>query len=122
MELCSAAFNYNFVTQFDFANPHDIAAFEAKFVEVYPAARANPADLRNFKKAGDKILFWQGASDNPISINDTIRFYAQLADLEGGFRKTQTFARFFVAPGVLHCGGGPGPQDVPVQALDALTK
>jgi hypothetical protein len=23
---------------------------------------------------------------------------------------------------VLHCGGGPGPQDVPVQALDALTK
>jgi Tannase and feruloyl esterase len=114
--------NYNFVTQFDFANPRDIAAFEAKFVEVYPAARANPADLRNFKQAGDKILFWQGASDNAISINDTIRFYTQLADLEGGFRTTQTFARFFVAPGVLHCGGGPGPQDVPVQALDALTK
>jgi hypothetical protein len=113
--------DYNFVTQFNFAKPGDIAAYEAKVNEVYPAARANPADLRSFKRAGDKILFWHGASDNAISLNDTIRYYRELAELNGGFRRTQDFARFFVAPGVLHCGGGPGPQDVPLQALNALT-
>jgi feruloyl esterase len=114
--------DYNFVTQFDFSNPRDIAAYEAKVNEVYPAARANPADLGNFKKAGDKILFWHGASDNAIAVRDTIRYYTQLADLNGGFRETEEFARLFIAPGVLHCGGGPGPQDVPAQALDALTR
>jgi feruloyl esterase len=114
--------NYNFVSQFDFNSQSDIAAYEAKVNEVYPAARANPADLGGFKAAGDKILFWHGASDNAISVNDTLRYYNSLAELNGGFRRTQDFARLFLAPGVLHCGLGPGPQDVPVQALDALTR
>jgi Tannase and feruloyl esterase len=113
--------NYNFVTQFNFSNPRDIVAFETKVNAVYPAARSNPAALLGFEKAGGKIVFWQGAADNAISVNDTIRYYTQLAVLDGGFSRAQDFARFFVAPGVFHCGGGPGPQDVPVQALTALT-
>ena len=28
---------------------------------------------------------------------------------EGGLETTQSFFRLFLAPGVLHCGGGPGP-------------
>jgi hypothetical protein len=36
----------------------------------------------------------------------------------GGPQKTSTFARLFMAPGVGHCAGGPGPQ--PRQPFDAL--
>ena len=36
----------------------------------------------------------------------------------GGAKKTAEFARFFLAPGVAHCAGGPGPQ--PTGVLDAL--
>ena len=64
---------------------------------VYPGAKADPANLLRFQDAGGKIIFWQGASDNAITVNDTIRYYTQLAELEhGGFRKTQDFARFFI--------------------------
>jgi hypothetical protein len=113
--------NYNFVTQFNFSDPVDIQAYEAAVNLVYPEAKADPANLLRFQQAGGKIVFWQGASDNAISVNDTIRYYTQLAELEhGGFSKTQDFARFFIAPGVQHCGGGIGPQNVPDQALNAV--
>jgi feruloyl esterase len=36
----------------------------------------------------------------------------------GGARQTSEFARLFLAPGVAHCSGGPGPQ--PTGVLDAL--
>ena len=36
----------------------------------------------------------------------------------GGAKKTADFARFFLAPGVSHCAGGPGPQ--PAGVLDAV--
>jgi hypothetical protein len=38
--------------------------------------------------------------------------------LGGGYRRTQRFARLFLAPGVGHCGGGVGPQ--PQGLLDAV--
>ena len=36
----------------------------------------------------------------------------------GGPKKTSEFARLFLAPGVAHCGGGPGPS--PYGQLDEL--
>jgi feruloyl esterase len=36
----------------------------------------------------------------------------------GGAEKASEFARLFLAPGVAHCGGGPGP--APTGQLDAL--
>ena len=36
----------------------------------------------------------------------------------GGAKQTSVFARLFLAPGVGHCAGGPGPQ--PTGVLDAL--
>jgi hypothetical protein len=115
--------DYNFVTQFNFSDPADIQKYQAAVNLVYPGAKADPANLLRFQDAGGKIIFWQGASDNAITVNDTIRYYTQLAELEhGGFRETQEFARFFIAPGVQHCGGGIGPQDVPDQALIAVQR
>ena len=36
----------------------------------------------------------------------------------GGAKQTSDFARLYLAPGVGHCAGGPGPQ--PTGVLDAL--
>ena len=38
--------------------------------------------------------------------------------LGGGYKRTQQFARLFMAPGVGHCGGGVGPQ--PQALFDAV--
>jgi feruloyl esterase len=36
-------------------------------------------------------------------------YYDRVAKESGGVSKTQEFYRLFMAPGVLHCGFGPGP-------------
>jgi len=69
----------------------------------------NP-DLRAFKRAGGKILIWHGWADQLIFPEGTIAYYERVQDVVGGTRETEEFARLFMAPGVYHCAGGPGPQ------------
>jgi feruloyl esterase len=45
-------------------------------------------------------------------------YYKRVQQQMGGADKISAFARFFLAPGVGHCGGGSGPQ--PGGQLDAL--
>jgi hypothetical protein len=44
-----------------------------------------------------------------VAPGQTIAFYNGLSNQFGGTAKVQDFARLFMAPGVMHCGGGPGP-------------
>src|SRR5690606_20493301 len=83
---------------------------------------ANPAELVPYLRGGGKILLWHGVADNAISVNDSLRYYRQLAQANGGLERTRNAARLFFAPGVLHCAGGIGPQEVSTQALAALTR
>ena len=46
-------------------------------------------------------------------------FYEAGAAAVGGYRNLKPYARLFLAPGTLHCGGGPGPWYFdPVPALE----
>jgi hypothetical protein len=48
----------------------------------------------------------------------TVNYYERVRARMGGARRTEEFARLFLAPGVAHCAGGPGPQpDSPLNAL-----
>jgi hypothetical protein len=71
------------------------------------------ADLHGFKAAGGKLLIWQGFADQLIFPQGTINYYKRVQRLMGGGDNTTDFARLFLAPGVNHCGFGPGaqPQD-----------
>jgi feruloyl esterase len=73
----------------------------------------NP-DLGGFRHAGGKVLMWHGFADPRIFPEGTIDYYERVIDAMGGgrkgARKTNDFARLFMAPGVGHCGGGVGPQ------------
>lgn len=55
------------------------------------------------------MLLYYGYGDQAISPYRTIWFYQDLAEIFGGYRHVQKHARLFMAPGMLHCSGGPGP-------------
>ncbi len=85
-------------------------------------------DLAQFRKAGGKLILWHGWSDPLITPLHTIAYYDKLAAhfapkgtaKEAAVGQLADFARLFLAPGVMHCGRGPGPDTFDsVGALDA---
>jgi feruloyl esterase len=78
---------------------------------------ANP-DLTAFRDRGGKAIIWHGWADQLITADSTIDYYKRVQERMGGATKTSDVARLFLAPGVSHCAGGPGPQ--PTGVLDAL--
>jgi hypothetical protein len=78
----------------------------------------NP-DLSAFRKRGGKIVMWHGFSDQLIYPQGTIDYFERVQD-ELGTSRTKSFLRLFMAPGVAHCGGGPGPP--PSGQFDALVR
>ena len=73
-------------------------------------AADNP-DLQAFKAAGGKLIMWQGLADQLIFTGDSINYYNQVLAANGGIGGTEQFMRYFLAPGVGHCGT-PGPGSI----------
>ncbi|KAJ8119771.1 hypothetical protein O1611_g10535 [Lasiodiplodia mahajangana] len=80
----------------------------------------NP-DLSAFSARGGKVLTWHGWADDLISPLGTIDYWQRVVDLAGGQDKTDEFYRIFMAPGLGHCGNGPGPQ-IPTDNLAPLVE
>jgi len=76
----------------------------------YALATDNP-DLQSFKAAGGKLIMWQGLADQLIFTGDSINYYNQVLAANGGIAATEQFMRYFLAPGVGHCGT-PGPGSI----------
>jgi len=66
-------------------------------------------DLSQFRAHGGKLILYQGWADTLVAPTQTVAFYDRLTKEAGGAAKAQGFARLFLAPGVMHCGGGQGP-------------
>jgi feruloyl esterase len=69
---------------------------------------ANDPNLKAFEKRGGKLIIYHGWSDAAISAYNTIDYYNSLVATMGE-RETDSFVRVFLAPGMQHCFGGPGP-------------
>jgi feruloyl esterase len=67
-------------------------------------------DLSLAKNNAAKILMWHGLADNQISFQSNIYYFSKVLDFYGGDANVSPWFRFFLAPGVAHCGGGAGPQ------------
>jgi hypothetical protein len=61
------------------------------------------------------MITWQGVADEIIPTNNSILYYSDIREQDSSIKD---FYRLFLAPGVGHCGGGPG--FYLVDALDAL--
>lgn len=70
---------------------------------------ATRGDLRAFHARGGKLIIYQGWADSLVAPEQTIAFYDRAVRSSGGLSKAQGFTRLFMAPGVMHCGAGPGP-------------
>ena len=71
-------------------------------------ANTNETDLSPLRKAGTKLIEYEGWGDPGIFPADAIDYHRQVVEKAGGAEKTGRFYRLFMVPGMLHCGGGPG--------------
>jgi feruloyl esterase len=111
-------------TNFDFH--HDVDKVDDQLAAVL---NANSTDLGDFRQHGGKLLMYHGWADPLIPSQSSINYFNALVGNDGhGFQqaslgngsqalqRTQSYARLFMAPGLYHCSGGPGPN-----VFDALT-
>jgi feruloyl esterase len=81
---------------------------------------SNAPNLGAFRQRGGKLLLYAGWADPVVSPLENVAYYDSVVKAMGGLPATQQFARLFLAPGMGHCGGGPGPNQFDfVGALDA---
>ena len=78
--------------------------------EVAPYSDIISTDLDKVKKRGGKILMWHGGADQLIPWRQSVHYYDDAAYRYKGYDNLAPWFRFFLAPGVTHCGGGAGPQ------------
>jgi feruloyl esterase len=69
-------------------------------------------DLARFRGRGGRLIVYHGLADPVVSPLDTIDKYRATLAATGG----DEWSRLFLAPGVGHCGGGPGPARFDAQA------
>lgn len=66
-------------------------------------------DLGRLHQHGGKLLMYAGWADALISPHGAIEYYDDATTRMGGARRTQSFFRFFMVPGMMHCQGGDAP-------------
>jgi hypothetical protein len=74
-------------------------------------------DLTPFRAHGGKLIQFHGWADPAVPPLGSINYYqtvvaaigSKLPHKENALQETQSFYRLFMAPGMGHCNGGPGP-------------
>jgi feruloyl esterase len=77
-----------------------------------PILNANNPDLESLRKSGGKILMYTGTVDPLVQFQDAVHYYERVVAEQGSIEQTQDFFRYFIVPGMDHCGGGPGLSDI----------
>jgi len=75
---------------------------------------ATDPDLRAFQAHGGKLLLYAGWRDTGITPENTILYFESVLEEMGS--EQADWMRLFLAPGMGHCGGGPG-----VNTFDSLS-
>lgn len=92
----------------------DVVMTDAKLAAIF---NSYDPDLSAFKKHGGKLIQYHGWADPAIPALDSIDYYKSVQAKMG---ETGEFYRLFMAPGMLHCANGPGPNVL--ATLPAITR
>ncbi|MGJ5177494.1 tannase/feruloyl esterase family alpha/beta hydrolase [Bradyrhizobium oligotrophicum] len=109
----------------------DLPTVEAMLAEPL---NATSADLSAFRARGGRLIMYQGWADELVMPQNTIDYFNALVTFDGSqfksprhgdtrveearfggdeshpaLRRTQSYARLYMVPGMYHCNGGPGP-------------
>lgn len=71
----------------------------------------NP-NLTAFRTRGGKLFLYHGLADSAISPKDTEAYYQAVVSAAGGQSTANQFIKAYFNPGVGHCTGGPGADNV----------
>jgi feruloyl esterase len=110
-----ASFGNGFFSNFVFGKSDwDYKAFEVdadlKAANERTAQALNAIDpyLEPFRARGGKLVLYHGWNDPAITALNTIDYYESVIK-KMGQKEVDSFVRLYMAPGVQHCAGGPGP-------------
>lgn len=102
MLYSDAAWDYH-----KFSVDHDMKLADDSLGRVL---NATDPDLKKFRDRGGKLIVYHGWSDPAIPPVNSVNYYNSVV-AKMGAKNAATFVRLFMAPGMQHCGGGPGPSD-----------
>lgn len=91
------------------------AAYFAKLSKLHAFYDATNPDLTAFYQHQGKLILWHGLADQHISPMNTINYHLAVQKTMGE-QKMSAFERLYLIPGMYHCSGGEGPNQ-----LDLLT-
>jgi hypothetical protein len=83
-------------------------ALRAAEEKTAPKLDATDPNLTAFKARGGRLVLYHGWNDPAISALNTIGYYDSVVSTLGK-QETDRFVRLYLAPGMQHCGEGPGP-------------
>ena len=81
----------------------DVAVADTRFGPIFNSYNT---DLSAFRAHGGKLIQYHGWADPAIPALDSVDYWKLVQSKMGD---TAGLYRLFMAPGMLHCGGGPGP-------------
>ena len=80
---------------------------------------SDPTKMQEFLRLKRKMIIYQGLADHDTTPYEIQLYYEALARASGGLAELTKNARLFLAPGMEHCEGGPGPNLLdPLESLD----
>lgn len=109
---------------FDFAR--DVTAVDARLARIL---NATDPDLRTFRAQGHKLIVYHGWADVLVPSWGSIDYDKSVQDKlsanaangrRGDLEVTQDFYRLFMVPGMAHCSGGPGLNQI--DAVESLER
>jgi len=103
----SYTWNWTFGTGYDYRRFDFDHALDQVDANSASYLNSNSADLGAFRDHGGKLILYTGTADPHIPYPDTLNYYERIVSANGGnLAATQAFARYYLAPGMGHCGGG----------------
>ena len=90
-------------SSYDFSNFSTATQYASSYLD------ATSTNYSKFEKRGGKMIIYHGWNDPALSAYATINHYDQVKNKDPDVKN---YLRLFLLPGVLHCGGGPGPSEV----------
>ena len=91
--------------------------------KLSPSINATNPDLHRLRSHGSKLLVTQGWADALNAQTLPIEYFNSVVINQQSLETTLGFYRLFMAPGMSHCGGGPGPNTIggaaPPTTIDA---
>ncbi len=88
---------------YDFSSWQKDARLAATFLN------ADNPNLSKFKSSGGKLILWHGWSDGPLTPLASINYFEEVEQRDPDVRD---YFRMYLLPGVTHCRGGTGPDEV----------